>query len=135
MVLEVGESSIGELTYPIAIPNGDYYILACRAEYVIILEKETALMKLVSEGYMTTHNCVIVTGKGYPDLAIRIFLRKLVQKRPDLPMFAITDADPHGFQILCCYTFGSNKRLGQNLNLALPTIHWLGIHFSDFCEE
>ena len=39
--------------------------------------------------------CIIITGKGQPDIATRKFLRKLKMELK-IPVLALVDSDPHG---------------------------------------
>ncbi|PKI61536.1 hypothetical protein CRG98_018032 [Punica granatum] len=50
--------------------------------------------------------CIIVTGKGQPYVATRIFLRK-IKMELKLPILAFAVGDPYGFDILTVYTCGS----------------------------
>lgn len=45
-------------------------------------------------------------GKGYPDLATRQLV-KMIWDKLKIPIFILVDADPHGFDIMCTYRFGS----------------------------
>jgi len=47
-----------------------------------------------------------VQGKGYPDVATRVFARKLAFDL-QLPTFVLVDCDPHGVDIMLTYRFGS----------------------------
>lgn len=73
---------------------------------------------------------IIVTGRGYPDVATRAFLCVLWQ-RFHLPTFAIVDWDPHGVDILSVYSGGSRAMGLFSDYLALPSIQWIGLHFFD----
>lgn len=101
------------------------------AEFVLVIEKDTVLSRLVDEEYFRTVKCIGVTGCGYPDMPTREFLRRVIAERPQLPVLVLTDLDPHGFQILCTYTFGSAAKATECDLLAIPTAHWLGLH----CDE
>lgn len=45
--------------------------------YVLLIEKETIFHHLVSKLFHEKQECILVTGKGEPDVATRILLRKL----------------------------------------------------------
>lgn len=45
------------------------------AALVVVVEKEGVFARLVEDGFAAQHNALIVTGKGFPDLATRAFLR------------------------------------------------------------
>ncbi len=52
------------------------------------------------------NNPLLIIGRGSPDLATRMFLKRL-EAEFNLPMFALVDADPYGLEIVCTYALGS----------------------------
>lgn len=55
-------------------------------------------MRLAEDRFYNTYPCVIITGKGQPDVATRLFLRK-VKDTLNIPVFALVDADPYGLKV------------------------------------
>ena len=59
---------------------------------------------------------------GYPDHATRNLLKALIATRSTtatpLPLFVVTDADPHGVAIAMCYAEA----------LRYPGLHWIGVY-------
>jgi meiotic recombination protein SPO11 len=45
--------------------------------------------------------------KGYPDLATRQLVKMIFWDKMKIPIFILVDADPHRFDIMCTYRFGS----------------------------
>ncbi|CAG8030886.1 unnamed protein product [Penicillium salamii] len=78
---------------------------------------------------------LLVTGKGYPDLSTRLFLRKLFDLASNrivpLRFYALTDGDPHGIAIMSTYKYGSAAHLHENARLSIPRLQWLGLRVSD----
>ncbi|XP_011501627.1 PREDICTED: meiotic recombination protein SPO11-1 [Ceratosolen solmsi marchali] len=72
------------------------------AAYVLVVEKDSVFQKLLREECPSFNNCILVTGKGYPDIPTRMFVRMLSEK-VQLPIYALVDANPHGFEIMCVY--------------------------------
>ncbi|RAR04118.1 meiosis-specific topoisomerase spo11 [Stemphylium lycopersici] len=76
---------------------------------------------------------VLLTAKGYPDLASRKFLCQLGDAAPQIPMFVLVDADPDGIAILSTYKYGSYRLAHEDVTptdtpaLRLPNIRWLGV--------
>ncbi|CAO2647362.1 Nn.00g082840.m01.CDS01 [Neocucurbitaria sp. VM-36] len=76
---------------------------------------------------------VILTGKGYPDIASRRFLRQVADHSPHIPMYAFVDLDPDGIAILSTYKYGSYRLAHEDVTLkatpalSLPDIRWLGV--------
>ncbi|MCO5600483.1 hypothetical protein L7F22_054596 [Adiantum nelumboides] len=102
------------------------------ADYILLVEKETVFQRLANDGYCLKNRCIILSGKGYPDVATRSFLR-LLKDKLHLPVFGLVDGDPYGLDILLTYTFGSLTMAYDAEALVTPSIHWLGVLLSD-CE-
>jgi meiotic recombination protein SPO11 len=52
----------------------------------------------------------------------------------DIPIFALVDFDPDGIGIMSTYKYGSMALAHENLNLAVPSIRWLGVKSSDIVQ-
>lgn len=101
------------------------------AGFILIVEKETVLNRLVQEKLFEKVDCIAVTGCGFPDMLTREFVKRLVNEFSYMPIFILTDFDPKGFEILSTYTFGSAKMCGECDSLALPFAHWIGVHYGE----
>lgn len=112
----------------------DMIIQVARVDFILVVEKETVFHKLSDMDFHKKYNCVIVTASGEPDVATRIVLKKL-RLWLDVPIFALVDAIPEGFDILCTYRFGSRNRAYDNLSLTLPDLIWIGVFYSDIEKE
>jgi meiotic recombination protein SPO11 len=100
------------------------------AEFVLLVEKDAAFMRLAEDRFYNTYPCMIITAKGQPDVGTRLFLRKCVDQL-QIPVLALMDADPYGLKILSVYTSGSKNMAYDSLNLTTPNIRWLGVRPSD----
>ncbi|KAL5209273.1 hypothetical protein ABZP36_004896 [Zizania latifolia] len=101
------------------------------ADYILVVEKETVFQRLANDKFCERNRCIVITGRGYPDIPTRRFLRYLVEWL-HLPAYCLVDADPYGFDILATYKFGS-LQLAYDANfLRVPGIRWLGVFTSDF---
>jgi meiotic recombination protein SPO11 len=47
------------------------------ADFIILVEKEAAYMRLAEDRFYNKYPCIVITGKGQPDVATRLFLRKI----------------------------------------------------------
>ena len=47
------------------------------AEFILLIEKDAAFMRLAEDRFYNTFPCVIISGKGQPDVATRLFLNKV----------------------------------------------------------
>ncbi|KAJ9585655.1 hypothetical protein L9F63_002555, partial [Diploptera punctata] len=103
------------------------------ARFILVLEKDATFQKLLDENVLERLGpCLLVTGKGYPDVCTRVLVHRL-WKYLKVPVFALVDADPHGVEILCVYRFGS-LAMSHQAELSVPAIRWIGIHPSDISQ-
>ena len=90
-------------------PQGD-------AKFVLLVEKEAAFMRLSEDRFYNQYPCIIITvysllhstlssdstvlaqGKGQPDVATRVFLKR-VKQQLCIPVLALVDSDPYGLKI------------------------------------
>lgn len=101
------------------------------ATYILVIEKDASFQKLLDDGFLQkSMPCVLVTGKGFPDVNTREFVRRL-HVELELPVYALVDADPFGIEILCVYAYGSLAMARDVDSLAVPAIRWLGVHPAD----
>ncbi|KAH8880591.1 DNA topoisomerase IV, alpha subunit [Thozetella sp. PMI_491] len=102
-------------------------------KWLLVVEKDATFRTLAVEEYYrksSAGNGILVTGKGYPDLATRRFLAMLQSARPSLPMFALVDFDPDGVGIMRTYKYQS-QRFGHEERATIPRLRWLGIRSTD----
>ncbi|GAA6001387.1 hypothetical protein JCM10207_006638 [Rhodosporidiobolus poonsookiae] len=99
-------------------------------KWVLVIEKEAVFQSLCSSTLLQDHNIgsgVLLTGKGYPDLATRELVKRLSDELPDTPLLALVDSDPHGLEILSTYRFGSASLSFDAANLTVARLEWLGV--------
>jgi len=100
------------------------------AEFVLLVEKEAAYMRMAEDRFYHRYPCVVITAKGQPDVATRMFLSRLVREL-GLPVLGLVDADPYGLKILSVYMSGSKNMSYDSASLTTPDIKWLGLRPSD----
>ncbi|XP_042478988.1 meiotic recombination protein SPO11-1 [Macadamia integrifolia] len=100
------------------------------AEYILVVEKEAVFQRLANDKFCSTNRCIIITGRGYPDVSTRRFLRLLTEKLC-LPAYCLVDCDPYGFDILTTYRFGSMQMAYDAKFMRVTELHWLGAFPSD----
>ena len=100
------------------------------AEFILLIEKDAAFMRLAEDRFYNNYPCVIISGKGQPDVATRLFLNK-VRTSLNIPILGLFDADPYGLKILSVYMKGSKNMSYDAINLTTPDIKWLGVRPSD----
>ena len=100
------------------------------AQFIILVEKEAAYMRLAEDRFYQKYPCIIITGKGQPDVATRLFLRK-IKDQLKIPVLALVDSDPYGLKILTVYCSGSKQMSYDSGHLTTQDIKWLGVRPSD----
>jgi len=100
------------------------------ARFILLVEKEAAFQRLAEDRFYRQYPCIIMTAKGQPDVASRLFLVK-VKNTLNIPVLGLVDADPYGLKILSVYMSGSKNMSYDSASLACPDIKWLGVRPSD----
>jgi len=100
------------------------------AEFVLLVEKDAAYNRLAEDRFYNQFPCILITGKGQPDVATRMFLSRLKQELK-IPVLAFVDSDPYGLKILSVYMSGSKAMSYDSASLTTPDIKWLGLRPSD----
>ncbi|XP_071780641.2 meiotic recombination protein SPO11 [Centroberyx gerrardi] len=101
------------------------------AKFVLIVEKDATFQRLLDDDFCTKLSpCIMITGKGVPDVNSRLMVRKLWDTL-HIPVFALVDADPHGIEIMCIYKYGSVSMSFEAHSLTVPSVMWLGLLPSD----
>ena len=99
-----------------------------RAVEVVPLVEKEAIFKRLDLG----EKVVVVTGKGYPDVATRELLATL--SNMGAPVFALVDLDPHGIEITATVRFGSQDMAHQGPSLCVEGLRWMGVDFGGVDE-
>ncbi|XP_062871399.1 meiotic recombination protein SPO11 isoform X3 [Trichomycterus rosablanca] len=101
------------------------------AKFVLVIEKDATFQRLLDDDFCTRfYPCIMITGKGVPDINSRLMVRRLWETL-QIPVFALVDADPHGIEIMCIYKYGSVSMAFEAANLTVSSMLWLGLLPSD----
>ena len=103
------------------------------AEFVLVIEKDAVFQDLAEDKFFNYLPCVLITASGQPDMATRMFIKKLYEELK-IPVLGFLDADPYGLDILRVYSIGSKALSFESVELAVPDIRWLGLLPSDIEE-
>ncbi|XP_067033456.1 meiotic recombination protein SPO11-like [Acropora muricata] len=107
------------------------YDINSDAKFLLIIEKEASFQRLLDDNVLQKlHPCIVITGKGFPDVNTRMMVHRLWCTL-QIPVLGLVDADPHGVEILSVYKFGSKALSFDSHNLTVPIIKWLGVLPSD----
>ncbi|KAK5116171.1 hypothetical protein LTR62_008497 [Meristemomyces frigidus] len=103
--------------------------------WIIVIEKEASFRSLAASDFWhrLSSEGVLITGKGYPDIATRALLRYLCTPSPQNgfaspPCFALVDYDPDGLAIMSVYTHGSVALAHESDELRVPRLKWMGLN-------
>jgi len=117
-------------------PSAQSYIIHDDVSTLLVVEKETVYHALAQRfddlQAAAGGRLLLVTGKGYPCAATRLFCRQVVDQRkaaqrPPLRVLALVDCDPHGLDILATYKLGSKAMRYAADAMILPDIAWIGV--------
>ncbi|KAG1742915.1 Spo11/DNA topoisomerase VI subunit A [Suillus lakei] len=124
------------------IPTGETierFELKGDISWVLVVEKEAVFQTLCRFQFASHRSLpgpgLIITGKGYPDVATRQFVKTLSDNLPaHIPIVALVDGDAYGLDILSVYKYGSHNLRHENKKLAAKRIKWLGIWASEMAD-
>ena len=111
-------------------------------KWIVVIEKEATFRSIASSTFWNSISMhgIVITGKGYPDIATRALLHFLSMPSPQNgfgspPVFGLADCDPDGLAILSIYRNGSNALAHENDNLCVPQLQWLGLRVEHMMDE
>ncbi|KAG2680534.1 hypothetical protein I3760_11G102500 [Carya illinoinensis] len=105
-------------------------ILKTDARYIIVVEKHAIFQRLAEDRVFNQIPSILITAKGYPDIATRFLLHRLARAFPGLPILALVDWNPAGLAILCTFKFGSIG-MGLEAYRYACNVKWLGLRVDD----
>ncbi|KAG1662949.1 hypothetical protein FOA52_006702 [Chlamydomonas sp. UWO 241] len=123
---DCSESGMGGRAIPGNLQEIEGMALRSTARYLLVIEKDAIFQALTQDRIFDTLPCVLVTGKGQPDLATRFFCNKLVESFPSIKVLGLVDWNPAGVSILKTFKFGSSASL-EGSRFTLPSLKWLGL--------
>ncbi|MFX1345442.1 MAG: hypothetical protein ACFFBC_05015 [Promethearchaeota archaeon] len=108
-------------------------IIESDAEFILVIEKNAAMMRLSEARFWRKYPCILITAQGVGNVATRMFLKRL-NKELNLPTFTLVDSDPYGHYIHSVYLRGSKRLSYESPFLATPNIKLLGVLTRDLDE-
>lgn len=126
----MNDASLRAVQIPHDIHLVDHIKLKKPVSFVLVVEKLSIFNMLVNLNFHVTHNCIIITGCGKPDMATRGAVFKLSYCLP-VKVYILADLDLDGLQIYFTYKLGSKVRAFENLCVASRDLIWLGARPED----
>src|ERR671919_2109999 len=108
----------------------DVEIVNVKANFTMVVEKDTVLNNIRKSGFIQKHNAILLTGSGEPDRATRMMVKALNEEWKK-PVVVFADADPWGLGIALRYKIGSESLSYDSYRLVTPDAKILGMLFSD----
>uniref|UniRef100_A0A915BHN0 DNA topoisomerase (ATP-hydrolyzing) n=2 Tax=Parascaris univalens TaxID=6257 RepID=A0A915BHN0_PARUN len=135
LIVDIGGRRLDCSSAPVIISDWmhhAYYLSWPR--FILVVEKDATFQKLIQEGFLSRFSsAILVTGKGYPDISTRKFLKHLTSTY-QLPLFGLMDSDPHGIEIAMTYKYGGRMKSAEVGELSLPNFIWIGLSRSEICR-
>jgi DNA topoisomerase-6 subunit A len=132
---DVIDCSLGSRATSQLIPTNirDLEIIDVKADFIMVVEKDTVLNNIRKSGFIQKYNAILLTGSGEPDRATRMMVKTLNEVwKKQVVIFA--DADPWGLGIALRYKIGSESLSYDSDRLVTPDAKVLGMMFSDIYE-
>lgn len=105
--------------------KGPSFQITSDARCILLIEKEGIYTRLSEDNFYETYPCILITGRGFPDLATRAFVNTLYQTL-QIPIFGICDCNPFGVSVLQTFEKGGSK-MGLDATLYSVPVYWLGL--------
>ncbi len=110
-----------------------YEFVECEADFILVVETNAMVNRLVEEDFHKDHNAIILGTKGQPARGARRLINKM-HNELDLPVYVFTDGDPWGYYIYSVLKSGSMSLAFQSDRLATPDAKLIGMTMQDIEE-
>ncbi|XP_004308917.1 PREDICTED: DNA topoisomerase 6 subunit A3-like [Fragaria vesca subsp. vesca] len=102
-------------------------------KFILLVESLAVYSILATANFHNRYRCLLMTGRGMPDVNVREFSRYVSQKL-GVALFYLSDCDPNGIEIYTVYKYGSANMAFDSKHLANPNLIWLGVWPSDLSK-
>jgi len=102
----------------------------CKADFVLVIEKDAVWQRLNEDKFWRKHNCLILTGKGQPARGCRRLVNRLHYELK-LPVYVLCDADAWGYYIYSVIKQGSINLSFLSDRLGTPKAKFIGLTTRD----
>lgn len=108
----------------------DVEVLNCDADFILAIENDAMMNRLIEEKVAKKLGCLLVTGEGMFPRGVRRFIKRL-QEVKKLPVIAFVDGDPYGFYIYSVLKYGSIQLAHLSDRYAVPNSKYVGMTVDD----
>ena len=104
----------------------DIQIVSKNARVILVIEHEGVFRRLAACRIFDRYPCILVTGKGNPDVATRALVYTL-HRELGIPVVGLCDCDPFGVSLLSTYyDAGESLGIDGGQRFSVP-IMWIGL--------
>ncbi len=100
------------------------------AQFILAIENDAMMSRLIEEKTWKSLGCILVTGEGMFPRGVRRFI-KLLHEKLKLPVITFVDGDPYGFYIYSVLKYGSINLAHLSDRYAVPTAKYVGMTMDD----
>lgn len=108
----------------------DVEFLECKADFILAVENDAMMSRLIEEKTWKKLNCLLVTGEGMFPRGVRRFVKRMHDELK-LPVVAFIDGDPWGFYIYSVLKYGSIQLAHLSDRYAIPDAKYVGMTMDD----
>ena len=115
-----------------AIPGyvEDVEVVNYTADFILAIENDAMMSRLIQEKVYKKLNCLLITGEGMFPRGVRRFV-KILNEKLKLPVVAFVDGDPYGFYIYSVLKYGSIQLAHLSKRYAVPNCSYVGMTMDD----
>lgn len=115
-----------------AIPGyvEDIEVVNHDAEFILAIENDAMMSRLIQEKVWKDLGCLMITGEGMFPRGVRRFT-KIMSDELKLPVIAFVDGDPYGFYIYSVLKYGSIELAHLSERYAVPRSKYVGMTMDD----
>ena len=127
---------------PITLQLKTHIVQSPDAKCILVIEKEGIYLRLSQDKFfLQYYGCILVTGKGFPDLATRSWVQHL-QQSLKLPVYGLCDCNPYGISVLQTFQYqglashraSTNNNKNNNTRNRHFDLKWMGLRPSQVEE-
>jgi meiotic recombination protein SPO11 len=98
-------------------------------KFILVVEKFTVFHNIAQSQFMKQTPCILITGRGFPDIGTRVML-KLLSDTLQIPVYGLCDFNPHGISIMLTYAVGSVTTT-ESYHWICPSLRVIGLSYHD----
>ncbi|KAI2802197.1 endodeoxyribonuclease [Blomia tropicalis] len=123
-----GFSIKGEMAVPVPIKPFKLTNVSSCATFILIVQCKKTFLKLINLKIDKYFNLIMFTGVSDWPTTVLIQQLSLIWQ---IPVFVLTDFNLEGLNFASSFRYGSSSPSYEALQMNVPYLRWLGIHFRD----